>query len=131
MVCTDTCRQQQTRTQKRDQWKRPYFTGLQRCHAAGLSVDPQVRVPLHHCTTARPLQPPQAITPPRHTPLLANRLAKVSNERARLEIEAIAAKVVKDLRGYHNPRFHLLHLATRRLCKRSRLLALLQVSFLS
>jgi hypothetical protein len=34
-----------------------------------------------------------------HTLLLANRLAQASNERARLEIEAIVAKVVKDLRS--------------------------------
>jgi hypothetical protein len=71
---------------------------------------------LHHCTTAGLLQPPQAFTPPQHTPLLANRLAQASKERARLEIEAIVAKVVKDLRSYHNPRLHLLHLVARRLC---------------
>ena len=47
---------------------------------------------------------------------MANRLAQASKERARLEIEAIVAKVVKDLRSYHNLRFHLLHLAARRLC---------------
>lgn len=91
--------------------------------------------PLHRCKAARLLQPPQAIKPPWLTLLPANRLAKVSNERApieaRLEIEAIVAKVVKDLRNYHNPRFHLLHLATRRVWKRSRLLTLLQVYFLS
>ena len=49
---------------------------------------------VYRCTTAGLLQPPQA-TPPRHTPLLANRLAQASKERARLEIEAIVAKVVK------------------------------------
>ena len=52
--------------------------------------------PLHHYTIAGLLQPPQAITPPQHTPLLANRLVQASKERARLEIEAIVAKVVKD-----------------------------------
>jgi hypothetical protein len=67
---------------------------FKRCHAAGLSSDPRAH---GHCTAARLLQPPQAITtPPQHTLLLANRLAQVSNERARLEtrieIEAIVAK---------------------------------------
>jgi hypothetical protein len=90
--------------------------------------------------TAAPLQGcsslPRPSSPlPWLTLLPANRLAKASNERApieaRLEIEAIVAKVVKNLRSYHNPRFHLLHLVTRRLWKRSRLLTLLQASFLS
>jgi hypothetical protein len=35
--------------------------------------------------------------PRQHTLLLANRLTQASNERARLESEAIVAKVVKDL----------------------------------
>jgi hypothetical protein len=53
---------------------------------------------LHHCITA-PLQGCSSLprpSPPQHTPLLANRLAQASKERARLEIEAIVAKVVKD-----------------------------------
>jgi hypothetical protein len=83
MVCTETWRSQQTRAQKR--------------HAAGQSVDPQLHAPVHRCQAARLLQPPQAIKPRLHTLLQANRLAKVSNERARLVIEAIVAKVVKDL----------------------------------
>ena len=69
--------------------------------------------PLHHCRAA-PASPGHH--PPQHTPLLANRLAQASKERARLEIEAIVAKVVKDFRSCHNLRFHLLHLAARRLC---------------
>jgi hypothetical protein len=36
---------------------------------------------------------------PQHTLLLANRLTQASNERARLEIEVLVAKVVKDLRS--------------------------------
>jgi hypothetical protein len=88
--------------------------------------------PLHHCRAA-PASPDHH--PPWLTPLLANRLAKASNERARietrLEIEAIVAKVVKDLRSYHNLCLHLLHLVARRLCKRSKLIAVLQVSYLS
>jgi len=84
MVCTETYRPQQTWAQKR--------------HAAGQSVDPQVHAPLHRCKAARLLQPPQAMKPRQHTLLLANRLTQASNERARLEIGAIVAKVVKDLR---------------------------------
>jgi hypothetical protein len=83
---------------------------------------------LHRCSAARLLQPPQAIKTPWLTPLLANRLAKASNERARietrLEIGAIVAKLVKNLRIYHNLCFHLLHLVARRLCKRSKLITL-------
>ena len=89
---------------------------------------------MHRCKAARLLQPPQAIKPPWLTLLPANRLAKVSNERApveaRIEIEAIVVKVVKYLRSYHNLCFHLLHLVARRLCKRSKLFTLLQVSSL-
>ena len=112
---------------------------FQGCHAAGLSGGPQVHGPLHRCKAAR-LQGcsslPRPSSPlPWLTLLPANRLAKASNERApieaRLEIEAIVAKVVKDLRIYHNLCFHLLHLVARRLCKRSRLFTLLQVYFLS
>ncbi len=87
MVCTETCRPQQTRTQKR--------------HAAGLSVDPQVHAPLDRCKAAR-LQGCSSLprpSPPQHTLLLANRLTQASNERARLDIGAIVAKVVKGLRN--------------------------------
>jgi len=87
MVCPEPCRPQQTLTQKR--------------HAAGLSVDPQVHGLLHRCKAAR-LQGCSSHpkpSPPQHTLLLANRLTQASNERARLEIKAIAAKVLKDLRS--------------------------------
>lgn len=84
--------------------------------------------PLQGCKAARLLQPPQAIKTPWLTPLLANRLANASNERARietrLEIEAIVVKVVKDLCSYYSLCFHLLHLVAGRLCKRSKLITL-------
>ena len=96
------------------------------------------RAPVPRCVyrcKAAPLQDRKAAPaspdhqpPPGLTPSLANRLAKASNERARietrLEIEAIVAKLVKDLRIYHNLCFHLLHLVARRLCKRSKLITL-------
>jgi hypothetical protein len=68
--------------------------------SSGATQLPRASVPrcTHRCKAARLLQPPQAIKPRLHTLLQANRLAKVSNERARLEIEVIVAKVVKDLR---------------------------------
>ena len=80
---------------------------FRRCHAAAQSVEPQVHGPLHRCKAARASP---SHHPPWHTLLLVNRLALVSHERARLEIGAIVAKLVKDLRSYHGLCCHLLHL---------------------
>ena len=69
--------------------------------------------PLHHCRAAQ--ASPGHHPPPAH-PLADQPAAQASKERARLEIEAIVAKVVKDFRSCHHLRFHLLHLVARRLC---------------
>jgi hypothetical protein len=143
MVCTETCGPQQSRTPKTRPVGACAFYGspaVPRSWPERRSPGAWTAAPLHCCTAARLqgckaarlLQPPQAIKTPWLTPLLANRLAKASNERARietrLEIEAIVVKVVKDLCSYHSLCFHLLHLVAGRLCKRSKLITLLQVS---